>query len=156
MKQSYYMSFLLIVFQFFGISAQPSFIEYEISEEFFFSDMETGGFDDDGDMDIIGVFDFTSSIRMIELYENQGDSPLEFSSSVLAMTYGSEVEVGDVDNDGDLDIITCDLYASTLDWFRNNGNNNFEKFSIASVNQPNGLEIGDFDNDGRIHFSDKR
>ncbi len=75
--------------------------------------------DQDGDNDIV-MTDADQKASRAAWLENHGNTPLEFTAHFLPMTApgirGSfhSLFVGDFDNDGDLDIFTCDQEDDTL------------------------------------------
>jgi hypothetical protein len=76
---------------------------------------------------------------------------------------GSDVPVGgapyivataDVDNDGDLDLVTPNFYSSTVSIRLNNGAGIFSNGSDPSVgSQPRGVVMADLDGDGDLDFA---
>jgi len=59
------------------------------------------------------------------------------------------VDASDMDNDGDLDIISTSWYDSTITWYENDGSKNFEAHIITSkACKPRILHIADIDSDG--------
>jgi|GEM_PF-1072243 len=94
--------------------------------------------DGDGYIDLFGTNAF-GDITTIYWYKNDGSQ--NFTQQTLAVSSFSinslNEDIGDLDNDGDLDIIVkADLLngdGSKLLIFENNGNNNFTEHVIASV-----------------------
>ena len=81
---------------------------------------------------------------MTDLEGNHGPK-IEISQDILS---GSDVEVADLDNDGLVDIITCQRTEAKIRWFRNLGNENFvEQNTIRNTFSEN-IHIDDIDNDG--------
>lgn len=111
--------------------------------------------DGDTDIDLIAT---ASNGETVAWFENDGDG--HFTQTTLVMDTGHEfAQVADMDNDGDIDIIT-EQSDSTLIWFQNDGDVNFSETIIASIKNLNSILIADSDNDGRAdivtaqYFSD--
>ena len=61
---------------------------------------------------------------------------------------------GDVDGDGDVDVIGASYYDSTLRWFENNGKGTFTPRIISkAVNEGQGVTAADLDNDGDLDLA---
>lgn len=113
-----------------------------------------GDIDNDGDMDLY-VGSRSGSFAVADrLYRNNGDGTFtNLSGSAVAetgsTTFGSAF--GDIDNDGDLDLIAVNAGANSI--FRNDGTGNFTKYTgLELITHPDIFEIGialaDFDKDG--------
>ncbi|RTQ46055.1 T9SS type A sorting domain-containing protein [Hymenobacter gummosus] len=65
---------------------------------------------------------------------------------------GTELALGDVDNDGDLDLlVSCTLSGGSISVYRNNGTGSFSLFASAPVGQlPMALTLGDWNADGNL------
>ncbi|WP_084443193.1 FG-GAP repeat domain-containing protein [Tenacibaculum soleae] len=134
-------------------------------------------FDNDGDIDIISYENRNSFF----LYRNDGNKIYnkellkEYKTTNWASPCDNKtiatLEVGDIDNDGNLDIIftsyvNCSAYSTDLSkvgWFKNLGNsfsdfNIIKSYSTKSDPRPHSYGISyslvssDFDNDGDIDF----
>ncbi len=119
-------------------------------------------YDDDSDIDLHHLTDVVGEKHVT--YQNNGASAVSFSNVAfpgLTTNVGGESIVGwaDIDNDGDKDLVTrsgADFYAaSTLHWYRNNGNLSFTKFDLFTTTfGPNqgrgGTTLADFNEDGNI------
>jgi len=115
-----------------------------------------GDIDNDGDLDLfVGS---TSIAPADRLYRNNGDGTFtSLTSSAIAesgtQTYGSAF--GDIDNDGDLDMIAVNQASNSI--FLNDGAGTFTKYATQELLVNPGLfEIGgafaDFDSDGFLDF----
>ena len=114
----------------------------------------TGDMDGDGDIDVVtdgGGFNGT-----LTLYESDGGSPPGFTAQLIDDLGGyalQNVIVGDVDRDGDLDVV-AGLISDQILWYENDGSPapSFTKRTIEQeFNEiPSGLFLGDLDGDGDL------
>ncbi|WP_297335653.1 VCBS repeat-containing protein [Algoriphagus sp.] len=117
-------------------------------------------FDQDGDLDIIGLM--TQAWEGVYLWENDGKG--NFKEQVLLQfqpAFGSsDVHYQDVDGDGLADLIlvngdNADLsqilkYFHGVRIFKNQGNGTFEESWFYPMHGATGLEVGDFNEDGHL------
>ena len=104
--------------------------------------------DRDGDLDIISA---SGEDDIIHWFENNGAEDPTFAPTVIATSADNpqKLSIADMDNDGDLDIISTSLDDSTLAWYKNNGDSTFTAVDIAeNVSGADGLKVGDMDSDG--------
>ncbi len=115
--------------------------------------------DDDDDLDLYigkckgGVTDPTDPRRVNTLYINNGDGTYTEKAEEFGLNTGAQswsVDAGDVDNDGDPDIIIAN-HDRAHDLMINNGNGHFDRMTLA----PDGYKsfafqsfFCDFDNNG--------
>jgi PKD repeat protein len=108
-------------------------------------------FDNDGYIDILTTGQLTSGGNFLIIYRNEGNNSfiLKTTISFLAM-YGSSVDCGDYDNDGDQDILLATENSSEI--YQNQGNFVFTEQSSISlggiVQGP--CKWGDYDNDSDL------
>ena len=111
--------------------------------------------DGDGDLDIISSSSVDDTIAW---YENNGAADPTFTATDIATGINEawDVEVNDMDGDGDLDIVTAAFAAGasgaqTIHWFENNGaaDPSFSQTTISTnARYASDVEIADFDGDG--------
>jgi hypothetical protein len=112
-------------------------------------------YDNDQDLDLYQLNGFGRPIR---LFDNNGNGTFteNFTSGLDVIFHNNGGQKwGDFDNDGDLDLFTCDFVTNNL--FVNNGNGTFTKNTTeAIVNdavvESFGASWVDFDNDGDLDF----
>ncbi|MHC5026097.1 MAG: FG-GAP-like repeat-containing protein [Planctomycetota bacterium] len=116
-----------------------------------------GDLDNDGDLDIIfangGNFGSQGPAQTQRVYINDGAGFFTEESDRIGMSgWARGVELGDIDNDGDLDVIFAQDFNHVPQLFENDGNGNFD--NITSSHTPNvslsssRAQFGDIDNDG--------
>ena len=87
-------------------------------------DIHIADMDNDGDLDIVSASD---EDEIIAWYENDGATNPSWSKSNIY--YGddewpSRVYTGDMDGDGDMDIVSVSYNDDTIAWYENDGNAN--------------------------------
>jgi hypothetical protein len=98
----------------------------------------------DGDADI----DLVLSNGNVLLNNGQG----KFSHGIPFNFNGDKIELGDIDGDGDLDVVG--ISKDSLIVLKNNSEGIFSRFSgLALENHPNSLVIGDWDIDGDLDIA---
>ncbi len=103
----------------------------------------------DGRTDLIAA---DSSFNRVYILRATGDGTFAAALTLTgdASNNGSAgVEVGDLDNDGDVDVVATSWGTNKVNVFRNNGNGTFAARQTYSVSyQPRDVAIGDFTGDG--------
>ncbi|MCB0712156.1 MAG: VCBS repeat-containing protein [Ignavibacteriae bacterium] len=134
---------------------------------FGFSGIELVDLDEDGDLDIIATngdaIDLPGVMVLpyhgIQWLENKGN--LEYEPHPLLSYYGAYRAVpGDMDGDGDLDILAVSLFNQWVNptrmsaiWLENDGALNFTPHGIGvEVSSLISVDIGDMDMDGDLDF----
>jgi len=118
--------------------------------------------DNDGDFDVLLV---NWSNQRNQLYFNNGDGTFTKLNEApfttdISNSFGSSV--GDIDNDGDLDIIISKAFTSQKTanlLYMNNNDGTFTKSNDAVVQDSGwtyGVAFGDFDNDGWLDLFEAR
>ena len=108
--------------------------------------------DKDGDLDIVSASYLDDKIAW---YENDGNIIPNFSTNVISTSANGAVLVvaGDLDSDGDIDIISACYDDNSIVWYENDGNiiPTFSAHVVSTnVNGAVSVDVGDIDNDGDI------
>lgn len=120
------------------------FPHFDLPSSLSYSDL-----DGDGDLDIVGS---ASDGESILWFENQ--TPFGFQTHTIAIENGGDfikVTTLDFDHDGKMDILGLEKIGGIIYFFRNTGNQEFEKIPIGSgfVNNTS-MEIADLNADGYL------
>ena len=121
-------------------------------------DATIGDLDGDGDIDIIWAGSQTTAIFLLT-----NDGLGNFAISMLPdlpasseiLEYKS-VSLGDVDSDGDMDLVSYQYCMSTeyegweLAWHENDGEENFTSHVVGAVSSPSDRFLADMDGDGDL------
>ena len=98
------------------------------------NDVHIADLDGDGDLDIISA---SMDDDTIAWYENDGAANPTFTAADISTTADSarDVEVADIDGDGDLDIVSASYNDDTIAWYENDGaaNPSFTAADIATT-----------------------
>jgi hypothetical protein len=111
-----------------------------------------GDFDNDGDLDIL-ITGTSATGPVTKLYWNDGGVFAEVIGTGLAGIEHGGAAFGDMDNDGDLDIVLSG-YTGSANWsrvYRNDGGGAFSDLgSFLPALRDSSVAWGDYDNDGRL------
>ncbi len=114
--------------------------------------------DDDGDLDFLLGKNFTGPNALFDIIENNGNG--NFTQHTITTNYAegiyvdvNDIDLMDMDSDGDKDIVCAINNTDGMLWFENQGNLNYSNYTIPSplFNQVDEFYLGDLDSDG---FSD--
>lgn len=124
-------------------------VSYNLSGSGYF--LDGGDFDDDGDIDLaVAVYSGDSS--RVQIMENVGSGVFNRSDYYFLGLHFSDVAVGDMDNDGDLDlVVSSGSYGGNPHILLNNGSGTFSVIeNIIYPERCRGLNLADMDNDGKL------
>lgn len=131
------------------------FSEHLIAKDYAYAyGIAAADFDSDGDLDLTSA-DYTPH-NMLYLFEN--DSVGGFKRHVIQKEDPERLErhaVGDLDNDGDLDVAIVKNLRGHLLWFENSGTPTDDRLwqrHVITTNLPGAYDVtlADFDNDGDL------
>ena len=111
-----------------------------------------GDMDNDGDNDIIATA-LNDDEVIVYTNETSGLATASFVSSTVSTTADAarSVFVADMDNDGDMDIVSASHDDDAISWYENNGavDPSFTAVDIATnADGANAIYVADMDNDG--------
>ncbi|MDO7876506.1 T9SS type A sorting domain-containing protein [Hymenobacter sp. ASUV-10] len=128
-----------------------------LPSDYFPQELAIGDLDNDGDLDLaISTYFSTqggNGAITIGLNDGQGafTAPAPATLSTLVGNQPTGIEVGDIDADGDLDILTANYAANSVSVCRNNGSAGFTLAATVAVGiSPRDLALGDLDGDGDL------
>ncbi len=112
-----------------------------------------GDMDNDGDIDIVitaGDDGAKSEEDEINWFENRGDANFIEHRVDDKISAPGDVELGDIDSDGFLDIVATSSEDSTLMWYKRNGEGWVRILISENLVNPLGCEITDIDSDNDL------
>jgi hypothetical protein len=136
-----------------GASPESLFAEHLITENYQgIPSLDLNDVDGDGDLDILAVDTYGDLVIFIS---NEGGDPLEWSEAVIASEFdGAQyVTSGDLDNDGDVDVIAVGYLSNeAYAWFNQGGDPISWEEEVVGVelDEVQGASLGDFDGDGDL------
>ncbi|MCB9159708.1 MAG: VCBS repeat-containing protein [Caldilineaceae bacterium] len=105
--------------------------------------------DGDGDMDIYSA---SHGDNKVAWYENLGGAPPAFAEHVVTTDaiYARSVYAADLDNDGDMDLMSASQEDDLVRWYQNSGAQppTFTPFVVASADGVQHVHAADVDGDG--------
>ncbi len=122
-----------------------------------YSGLDWGDFDNDGDLDVAIMGRFTASTTSSRCYvfKNNGGTFNVFQLLGPPFLAQGDLDWGDFDNDGDLDLAITGQYGSTFQSviYRNDGTS-FVNISASLIAPRNGdIAWGDYNNDGQLDLA---
>ena len=120
-----------------------------VISSFFVADL-----DNDGDVDIVfATYEEPGfNDHYLAWIENDGNGGFGIEQEISSSESGiRRVYVSDLDNDGDLDLLTASFYDNHVSWYENDGSGNFGSPQfISTVNGASSVYASDLDNDGDL------
>jgi len=114
-------------------------------------DLALGDIDNDGDLDLLTANNLFGSPGTVGVRLNDGTGEFYGTWEFTVGRGCTAVTVGDVDSDGDLDIITANNVANTASIRLNDGSGVFTGTQEISVGiRPTSVAVGDVDGDGDL------
>ncbi len=126
----------------------------QIIENLYLSSLQLTDLDNDNDIDLVGIKLYGSGQNELFWYENidgLGDFSVKHTIQINTnFDYLSKILAADINNDGNMDIISS--YGNIISWFENDGQGNFGFGNI--INNENFTKThvfsADLDNDGNV------
>lgn len=125
----------------------PSWEKHVIASGEFTTDGQAADIDGDSDLDIV-IGNAVPGWETLEWFEHVAGPPKdEWIRHEIGKGYVHDVEVGDLDGDGDLDVVTGDKKKVTL--WEQVGRGEF-RAAVVLERKGEGIELGDIDADGDL------
>ena len=116
------------------------------------SDVAWGDYDNDGDLDVIIAGSNSGNSAITKIYKNEGnDTFTQLTGISIPGTYIGDMNWGDYDNDGDLDILIQGYTDASqiTSLYKNNGDDTFADSGVYLAALADGsVSFTDYNNDG--------
>ena len=116
------------------------------------SSIYTADIDNDGDIDVLSASEFDDKIAWYENIDGLGTFGMQQIISTNA-DYARSVYAADVDNDGDIDVLSASQIDDKIAWYENTdglGTFGVEQIISTNLSGANSVYASDLDNDGDI------
>ena len=119
-----------------------------------YSSTALGDLDGDGDLDLI-LTGYTSSGAISKIYRNDGSGSFsEINAGTLTGVMSGSIALGDLDDDGDLDLILTGYTGSVVvsRIYQNNGSGSFTEINTGTLTAvcKSSVALGDLDGDSDL------
>lgn len=125
----------------------PSWEKHPVASGEFTTDGQAADIDGDGDLDIV-IGNAVPGRETFEWFEHVSGPPEDkWIRHEIGKGYVHDVEIGDIDGDGDLDVVTGDKKKLTL--WEQTGRGEF-RAHVVLERHGEGIKLGDIDGDGDL------
>ena len=133
----------------------PSFTEYTVSTPPGAAGVDVGDIDGDGRLDIVVALD--APRNKIVWRRNEGGDPITWGAYTIEGTWRDawEIETGDVNGDGHLDVMAPSWINASVKWWENDGGDpiTWTDHSVCSIAGAHSVRGADIDGDGDMDMA---
>ncbi len=118
-----------------------------------FSASVWGDIDNDGDLDLIAAGEDTSGVPLTQIFTNDGSGTFTTATGALPHVRSGALSLGDLDNDGDVDLILTGIDSSGQtvgQALLNDGQGNFSSYASLPGASRAASATADLTGDGRV------
>lgn len=140
---------------FFSLIASAQFTMFDAAFDVQHADIVTADIDNDGDLDIIVSGEVGGpTVKNAIFINNAGSCTLQGSENVITPGHFADIKFGDIDGDGDLDVIFNGNSNGVLGKgiALNDGNGVFTRTTMDVTNATISCGFADFDNNGLLDY----
>jgi hypothetical protein len=106
------------------------------------SKVHSADLEGDGDLDVFTV----QNLNNIDWYENLGNGNFSFQRIISSDAMGArDVNTGDFDLDGDLDVVSASIDDNKIAWYENLGNGYFSSALNVDINLLGAFDVEVYD-----------